>query len=74
MDSTSTWRRNLELRAFGFALGVLQVPVARALVLVPICPRWNALTLTAADPTELHASVLHPSLRAPLCTLGGAET
>lgn len=42
----------IELRTFVLALGVLQVPVARALMLVPVSPRWHAVALLAADTAE----------------------
>jgi hypothetical protein len=43
----------VHLRAFGFALGILHVPIARARVLVAICPWGNALARAAADPAIL---------------------
>lgn len=49
-----------QLRAFRLSLRVLHVPVTRALMLVPICPRWHTITLSTTYPTELHASVFHP--------------
>lgn len=51
-----------KLRALSLALGVLQVPVTRTLVLVAISPRGHTLTLAAADSTELQAPVLPPCL------------
>ncbi|RDX88860.1 hypothetical protein CR513_29484 [Mucuna pruriens] len=55
--------------AFALSLRVLQVPVARTLVLVSVSPRWYTLALLTADPTELQASVLNPSFSAPLSAL-----
>jgi len=52
-------------RALGFALGVLHVPVARALVLVPISPRWHALALFTANSTVLQAPVFNSCFGAP---------
>ena len=49
-------------RALGLALRVLVVPVARALVLVSISPRWHALALLTANTAVLQAPVLHSCL------------
>lgn len=56
-------------RAFVLALGVLHVPVARALVLVSVSPRWDTVALLAADPAKPQASVLNPSFGTPLRAL-----
>lgn len=60
-------------RALGLALGVLEVSVTSALVLVSISPRWNALTLLAADSTVLQASVLYSCELTSLRAFGIAE-
>lgn len=60
-------------RALGVALGVLEVPVARALVLVPISPRGHALALVTANSAVLQAPILHARIRAPLPALGVTE-
>lgn len=62
------------LRALGVALGILLVPIARALVLVPISPRRNTIALLAAYATVLQAPVLPSCFRAPYPTLGVTET
>lgn len=60
-------------RALGVALGVLEIPVARALVLVSISPRWHALALVTANPAVFQAPVLHSCICAPLPALGVTE-
>lgn len=42
-----------ELRALGVALGILFVPIARALILVPISSRRHTFALLTAYPTVL---------------------
>lgn len=53
-------------RAFGLALVVKLVPVARAFVLVPISPRRNTLALLAADSAVLEAPILNLCHRASI--------
>lgn len=53
------------LRALGLALGVLLVPIASALVLVPVSPRRHAFALQAAYAAVLQAPVLNSSFVAP---------
>lgn len=55
------------------ALGVLLVPIARALLLVAISSRGHTLALLAAYPTVFQAPVLHPCFCAPIPALGVAE-
>lgn len=64
-------KRNL--RALGLALGVLHVPVARALMLVSISSRGNAFAFLAADSAVFQASVLHSCFRASFPALGVTE-
>ena len=68
----NTSRKNL--RALGLALGVLHVPVARAFILVPICPRWNTVAFLTANSTVLQAPIFYSCLWAPHLTLWVTET
>jgi len=61
-----------ESRAFGLALLVELVPVARALVLVPIGSRRNTFALCTAYSTVLQTPILNPCCRAPVRTLAAA--
>jgi len=61
-----------ESRAFGFALLVELVSVARTLVLVPIGSRRNAFALRTAYSTVLQTSISNPCHRAPIRTLAAA--
>lgn len=58
--------------AFGLALLVELVPVARTLVLVPIGPRRNTFALSTAYSTVLHTPILNPCRWASVRTLVAA--
>ena len=59
--------------ALGLALLVLLVPIARALMLVPVSPRRNTLALFTAYSTVLKASILNCCYCAPIRTLVAAK-
>jgi len=61
-----------ESRAFGLALLVELVPVARALVLVPVGSRRDTFALCTAYSTVLQTSILNSCGRAPIRTLAAA--
>lgn len=63
----------MNLRALGLALGVLKVPVARALVLVTVRPRRNAVALVTADAAVLQAPVPQSCFRTSHFALGVAK-
>ena len=68
----STWCLSWSSRAFGLALLVELVPVARTLVLVPIGPRRNTFALSTAYSTVLHTPILNPCRWASVRTLVAA--
>lgn len=67
------WGGDYGSRAFGVALGVPEVSVARTFTLVAISPRRHTLTLLAAYPTEPQTPILPSCFRTSSPTLGTAE-
>lgn len=68
----STWCLSWSSRAFGLALLVELVPVARTLVLVPIGPRRNTFALSTAYSTVPQTPILNPCRWASVRTLVAA--